>query len=381
MQKIAILINSLGGGGAERVVSTLLNELCFEYECYLILLENNIDYLLDNRINVICLNEDVNLSGIKKLIRLPFLAFKLAKIIKKFGFAQVTSFLYRANYINILSSFFAKHRVVISERIAPSAMYRNNSLEDVISKILLKTLYKKADLIISVSKAIEFDLIENFNIGVKQVVIYNPYDIESINNKTNEKVGVDIDKKSIIAVGTLCDRKNQQLILRSFARIADNDYVLYLLGKGENEDKLKVLARELGIAKRVVFLGFDNNPYKYLSKCSIFILGSNAEGFPNVLAEAMVCGCAVISTDCLSGPREILAPKSDIKFELRDDIELAEFGVLVPVQDEINLAKAIEVVIGDNELRGKYRQVAKKRANDFNIDGIIKRYKEVICAG
>ena len=95
----------------------------------------------------------------------------------------------------------------------------------------------------------------------------------------------------------------------------------------------------------------------------------------------MACGCAVISTDCLSGPREILAPKSDIKFELRDDIELAEFGVLVPVQDEVNLAKAIEVVIGDNELREKYRQVAKERANDFNIDGIIKRYKEVICAG
>ena len=60
MSDIVILINSLGGGGAERVVSTLLNELCFEYECYLILLENNIDYPLDNRINVICLNEDVN---------------------------------------------------------------------------------------------------------------------------------------------------------------------------------------------------------------------------------------------------------------------------------------------------------------------------------
>jgi len=381
MQKIAILINSLGGGGAERVVSTLLNELCFEYECYLILLENNIDYLLDNRINVICLNEDVNLSGIKKLIRLPFLAFKLAKIIKKFGFAQVTSFLYRANYINILSSFFAKHRVVISERIAPSAMYRNNSLEDVISKILLKTLYKKADLIISVSKAIEFDLIENFNIGVKQVVIYNPYDIESINNKANEKVGVDIDNKSIIAVGTLCDRKNQQLILRSFARIVDNDYVLYLLGKGENESKLKVLARELGIATRVVFLGFDNNPYKYLSKCSIFILGSNAEGFPNVLAEAMawkkIWWSLILTTEFV----RIRLVMLDLKFELRDDIELAEFGVLVPLQDEVILTKAIEVVIGDNELREKYQQVAKKRANDFNIDGIIKRYKEVICAG
>ena len=55
--------------------------------------------------------------------------------------------------------------------------------------------------------------------------------------------------------------------------------------------------------------------------------------------------------------------------------------MLVPVQDEVNLTKAIEVVIGDNELREKYRQVAKERANDFNIDGIIKRYKEVICAG
>lgn len=379
MSRIVILINSLSGGGAERVVSVLLNELCRENECYLILLENDVDYKLDERVRIISLNENANLSGFKKLIRLPLLAFRLSKIIKKYEFAQVVSFLYRANYINILSSIFVRHKTIISERIVPSAMHASGSTGAKINKFLIKILYGKADLVISVSQAIRLDLIKNFHISTKQVVVYNPYDLEKIYLQSNKNIEININQKSIITVGTLCDRKNQQLILRAFANINDKEYTLYLLGKGKNESKLRKLSVELGIENKVFFLGFDSNPYKYLSKCSIFIFGSNAEGFPNALVEAMICGCAVISTDCLSGPREILSPDSDINFSLKDDIELGKFGILTPVGSQENLTKALNLLINDSNLRALYAQKAKRRANDFNVKKIIGEYKCIFC--
>ena len=379
MKRAVVFINSLSGGGAERVIATILSQLANECECYLVLMENNVDYKIDERIKILYLNEKHDIGSFKKFIRLPFAAFKLAKIIKKYNFKQITSFLYRANYVNILSNLFARHKVVISERIAPSAMYTGSSFSSKVSKFLI-SLYDKADLIISVSQAIKLDLIENFNITAKQVVIYNLYDLEKIHFQSNENIGINIGKKSIITVGTLCDRKNQQLILRAFASIDDKDYRLYLLGKGENESELKKLSINLGIENKTVFLGFDNNPYKYLSKCDIFVFGSNAEGFPNALVEAMACGCAVISTDCISGPREIISPYSNIKTRLNGEIELASFGILSPVQDVKSLTKAIDLMTKNDKLLKDYKQKAKERAIDFSVENIIKRYTDIICA-
>jgi glycosyltransferase involved in cell wall biosynthesis len=379
-KKIVILINSLDGGGAERVVSTLLNNLVDKYECYLILMENKISYSLDKRVNIISLDEKINQSGIVKLIRLPIITYKLSKIIKKYKFPQITSFLYRANYVNILTKYLSNHRSVISERIAPSSMYEDNSISSIISKFLIKNLYNKADEIISVSKAIEKDLIENFNIYVKQNVIYNPYDIGKLKQLSQETIGHDIDKeRSIISVGSLGKRKNYVLLLNAFSKIDDKKYILYILGKGEDESILKDLVKILKLEKRVIFLGFDNNPYKYLSKISIFILSSNSEGFPNVLVEAMVCGCSVISTDCLSGPREILSPNSDVSFQLKDEMELVEYGILTPIKNVEKLKESINLIIKDENLRKNYQEKSKERANDFRIEKIIKQYEEIIC--
>lgn len=379
-KKIVILINSLDGGGAERVVSTLLNNLVEKYECHLILMENKISYDLDNRVNIISLDENPDQSGIVKLLRLPIVAYKLSKIIKRHKFIQITSFLYRANYVNILAKYFSHHKSIISERIAPSSMYKDNSLSSKISKFLIRSLYNKADKIIPVSKAIENDLIKNFGANINQKVIYNPYDIEKIEQLSKETISYKINrKKSIITVGSLGQRKNHGLLINAFSKIDDREYKLYILGKGEEESNLKNLASELRISERVVFLGFDNNPYKYLSKCEVFILASNSEGFPNVLAEAMICGCGVISTDCLSGPREILAPNSDISFKLENNIELAEYGILTPIKSIDRLQESMNLIVSNETLRKKYQDKAKLRANDFRIDKIIKQYEEIIC--
>ena len=380
-KKIVIFINSLDGGGAERVISTLLNNLVEKYECHLILMENKISYELDSRINIISLDEKSNQNGIVKLLRLPIISYKLSKVIKKHNFSQITSFLYRANYVNILAKYLSKHKCIISERIAPSSMYEDKSISSTISKFLIRNLYNKADKIIPVSKAIENDLIENFGANIKQKVIYNPYDIEKIEQLSKENVSYIIDrKKSIITVGSLGKRKNHSLLINAFSKIDDEEYKLYILGKGEEEDNLKNLVKELKLQDKVIFIGFDNNPYKYLAKCGIFVLSSNSEGFPNVLAEAMVCGCSVISTDCLSGPREILVPNSDVNFQLENNIELAEYGILIPIKNVDKLQEAMNLIINDESLRKSYQDKAKQRANDFRIDKIIKQYEEIICA-
>ena len=379
-KKIVIFINSLDGGGAERVISTLLNNLVEKYECHLILMENKISYELDSRINIISLDEKSNQNGIVKLLRLPIISYKLSKVIKKHNFSQITSFLYRANYVNILAKYLSKHKCIISERIAPSSMYEDKSISSTISKFLIRNLYNKADKIIPVSKAIENDLIKNFGIYIKQEVIYNPYNIEQIEQLSIENVSYEIDrKKSIITVGSLGKRKNHSLLINAFSKIDDKEYKLYILGKGKEESNLKSLVSELRLNERVIFLGFDNNPYKYLSKCGIFVLASNSEGFPNVLAEAMICGCSVISTDCLSGPREILAPNSDLRFQLENNIELSEYGILTPIKNVEKIKEAMNLLIDDESLRNKYQDKAKQRANDFRIEKIIKQYEEIIC--
>ncbi|MFW3372432.1 glycosyltransferase [Aliarcobacter butzleri] len=379
-KKIVILINSLDGGGAERVVSTLLNNFVDKYECYLILMENKIAYELNKKINIISLNENSNQIGIIKLFRLPIIAYKLSKIIKEYKFSQVNSFLYRANYVNILARYLSNHKSVISERIAPSSMYQEKSITSKISKLLIRILYKQADKIITVSKAIENDLVKEFSINVKQNVIYNPYDIKKIQELANEPNFYEINReKSIVTVGSLGKRKNHNLLINAFSKIDDKEYKLFILGKGEEEINLRILVKNLNLEKRVIFLGFDNNPYKYLSKCDIFVLTSNSEGFPNVLVEAMICGCSVISTDCLSGPREILAPTSNISFQLKDKIELAEYGVLTPIKNVGKLKEAMNLMINDENLRKNYQEKAKIRVNDFKIEKIIKQYERILC--
>jgi N-acetylgalactosamine-N,N'-diacetylbacillosaminyl-diphospho-undecaprenol 4-alpha-N-acetylgalactosaminyltransferase len=373
VKKIAIFVNSLESGGAERVISNLLNLWAEEYECYLILIHNYKFYEIDSKVKIITLYEPKELSGFVKLLRLPILAYKLSKIIKTYKFDNMISFLTRANYANVLSNIFIKHQTIINERAMPSLQYQYG-LNGKINRFLIKSLYPKADLCLSNSYGNMIDLKNNFNV-TKLAYIHNPFNLEMIEKMSKEEIEIEKKRFTFVTVGRLDHGKNHKLIIDA---MKDIDADLWIIGDGELRNEIQEYIRVQKLEDKIYLLGKKQNPFSFLSKADCFVFASNHEGFPNVLVEALTCELPIISTDCLSGPREILAPNSDINLQLKDKIELAEYGILSPVKNIEKMKEAMHLMINDESLRKNYQEKAKLRANDFKIEEIIEQYEEAI---
>jgi N-acetylgalactosamine-N,N'-diacetylbacillosaminyl-diphospho-undecaprenol 4-alpha-N-acetylgalactosaminyltransferase len=373
VKKIAIFVNSLESGGAERVISNLLNLWAEEYECYLILIHNYKFYEIDSKVKIISLYEPKELSGFVKLLRLPILAYKLSKIVKEYKFDNMVSFLTRANYVNVLSNIFIKHQTIINERAMPSLQYQYG-LNGKINRFLIKSLYPKADLCLSNSYGNMIDLKNNFNV-TKLAYIHNPFNLEMIEKMSKEEIEIEKKRFTFVTVGRLDHGKNHKLIIDA---MKDIDADLWIIGDGELRNEIQEYIRVQKLEDKIYLLGKKQNPFSFLSKADCFVFASNHEGFPNVLVEALTCELPIISTDCLSGPREILAPNSDINLQLKDKIELAEYGILSPIKNIEKMKEAMHLMINDESLRKNYQEKAKLRANDFKIEEIIEQYEEAI---
>jgi N-acetylgalactosamine-N,N'-diacetylbacillosaminyl-diphospho-undecaprenol 4-alpha-N-acetylgalactosaminyltransferase len=135
---------------------------------------------------------------------------------------------------------------------------------------------------------------------------------------------------------------------------------------------------ELNLEDRVFLLGKQKNPYKYLAKADCFAFASKREGFPNVLVEALACQLPIISTDCKSGPREILAPESDVNFQLRERVEIANYGILTPINSTPKMVEAMKVIMKSKKLRDSYIEKSLKRVKEFDKDVMINRFIELL---
>ena len=378
-KKLLLTINSLRSGGAERVVSQLLAHMQDDFDIHLALYNHTIEYDIPSGIKILDLNQDENDGQVSMLLKLPWLSYKVYRYCIKNDINYSVAFLNRPCYINALmrSVWGYTGRVVMCERTHQTAMLNTKSaLTRIITKFLITSSYNRAHLVLANATAMKKDLQENLHVKTPVEVIYNPIDLCNLQKKMVEPVDIDFSGATFyfIAVGNFRKEKNFPVLLEAFARLNDLDCKLLLVGNGIMEQMLRQRVHELAIAERVVFIGRDNNPFKYISRAGSFVLCSDVEGFPNVLLEALACGKPVISTDCKSGPREMLAPATDSNVQLQDRFSEEEFGILTPVGNESILADAMREMATNESLRKRLTEKSMKRAADFDISVIRNRF-------
>lgn len=340
MHKIALYIPSMSGGGAEKVFMILANYFISQgYHVDLLLTKKRGVYLkdLDNRINII------QLSSKRSAFDLPYLLNYLNSYQPKVLLSALT----HSNIIAIASSLLTRSKVEVF--VSEHSNFTNNTksmkfYKLYIMKLFIKYFYKYAKGIICVSDGVKKDFHNLFPFtSDKTITIYNPF--ETLKIKTNSLQSVDHPWlsncrkfKTIISSGRLHDAKDYYTLLKSISLLRKNcDVRLIILGEGDLRGGLSEFININKLNDIVDLFGFVDNPFSYIAKSDVFVLSSKYEGLPNVLIESMICGVPLVSTDCESGPAEIL--------------EEGKWGKLVPVGDADALAKAIYEILNEKKLR------------------------------
>jgi len=383
--KIIFLIPTLYGGGAERVVSELSSNLPDSLSQYIVLFRNKIGY--PHRANVIVLDASDATSGnlATKAVDIFQRVIKFRRVVKDVKPDLVFSLL-QGNTVNMLVRLSLRgsgYRTIVSERTATSKIgLITKGLYGFLNRTMMKMLYNRADRIIAVSEGVREDLALNFNVKKDKIsVIYNPVDAEKIRALAAEAVDHPWFGKSdipvIINVGRLAAQKNQKDLVIACAELRKRTACrLVIIGEGELKDELAKLAGVLGVSDDVAFLGFQENPFKYMARSSVFVLSSLFEGFPNALVEAMALGCPVVASDCLTGPREILAPGLAASSSI-DGLLCAKYGLLFRPGDVRSMVSGIRTFLEDADLRARYSRLGQERARDFSIDKIVSAYLNI----
>ena len=379
--KIMFFLPTLGVGGGERVVSELSLHLPDSIERSITLFQNHVSYPYKGRLFFL----DIPIANplLQKIYYFFVAMWHFKKILKKEKPDYVISFGAPANIINLLSYKKTMIRVDNFMSSASGGIYR----------LLIKLLYNRAPQIVCVSKASAKDLIDNFGIKKEKIkVIYNPLDVAEIQRLSLEPLDPEhakiFESPVVITMGRLSRQKGQWHLIRAFREVKSTvkNAKLVILGTGELDPELKQQAEDSGLQNDIHFLGWQDNPFKFLVKARVFALSSLWEGLPYVLLEAMACGLPVVSVDCKSGPREILAPDTDISKEA-NGIELAKYGILTPPVDgkkyaakdpltksEEALQRAIIRVLTDEALAKSLSLKSQQRAQDFDVKSIIKEW-------
>ena len=231
---------------------------------------------------------------------------------------------------------------------------------------LITRSYREAQAIIAISQGVAADLIAVSGIPRERIFhIDNPVDLALVQRLARESTGHPWLRAGapavILAVGKLRPQKDYPTLLRAFARIrAHREVRLIILGEGEERGRIAHLSKTLAIEADVYMPGFVENPFAWMARAAVFVLSSAWEGSSNVLLEALACGCTIVSTDCPSGPREILAG--------------GEFGHLVPAGDDKAMADAIQTALS----AAPQRERSMARAAEFGLDTAVDRYLTVL---
>ncbi len=379
--KIAILKESLCIGGTERSAANISVALSKKHDVTTVLFNGSqIVYPYGGKL--IDMKLPAKKSKIQKVITNYKRILRLIQITKKGKTDIVLFFTGRSSPINFIK---LKRRIKIM------------SIRDFGGLAERPDFYKRSldvsDGVICNSQYIRDYYVEKYPEDAdKAFAVHNIIDTQSILLQSKEPIDDESfikfrnsHKKVIVAVGRFCKEKAFENLILAFKECKDrmDDIGLVLVGDGEPKDKCVSIVEEAGIESDVYFAGYQKNPYKYMIKCDVFVLSSRSEGFPNVLAEAMALSLPVISTNCLTGPAEILMKNHDYSVA-KDKFEECDYGIITPRYDSCGeeraisqLSEAIFYLLSDEELMKKYGKLAGERAADFSAEAAIEKFEKI----
>ena len=358
--KICFYIDSLYLGGAQRVMSNLVNYFAADQSVEVVFITDfpnrsgQEEYALSPGIKRRYLSSKIGHNYIGKLIINLVRIKELRKILKLEKPQSVLSFLGRPNYRMLLASVRLPIRKIVSVRNDPNKEYGGSRWE----KKLANTMFYWADGCVFQTKGASDYFSET--IKRKSVVIGNPVDQKFFHRTWKE------NSKDIIAVGRLQVQKNHKLLIRAFADVAEKfpEHSLKIYGDGELKTELQNLIVSLGLENRIFLMGKNMNIQDVLPEARLFVLTSDYEGLPNSLMEAMAVGVPCISTDCsCGGPKELLSDGA---------------GILTKCGDKEALVNALTTVLSDIELSKKLGKAAKAKAEEYRENNIMRYWEKYL---
>ena len=369
VQRIALFLPSLRGGGAERVMLTIAGELADRgHEIDLVLCQAVGAYMQEIPRNV----QLVDLHN----RRLSRCLMPLLNYLNRRKPDALLSTMRHANLLAIFAKLVSPHpfRLIVREANTISThLAEENNLKERYMPWLMKLLYPRADVVVAVSRDTRQDLITHSGVDPEHIrIIYNPV----VSDQLYEQARISVTHPwlnchtvpVILAAGRLSRQKDFSTLLDAFALLRQHTTAkLIILGEGEERSNLERQARTLGVSEDVDLPGFVNNPFSYMKQASLFVLSSLWEGLPNTLIQAMALGTPVISTDCSGGSREILRNGA--------------LGELVPTHSADHLGAAMQKVmqsIASPATTLRNQQATEFCTTEFGIQPIVNQYQHLL---
>lgn len=386
--KLFLISPMLHQGGFERVCITTARLLEDVFDVSIVIFSDaNIAYDITG-LNIVNLDVPTKKGRINKAVNVLKRISELKKLIAKEDPTVVYSFGPTASLVNVLTK--KKARTWVGLRNYTDLNFTRQ----------MQLFVKRADAIICCSKEIEATVRSKYSFD-NAYTLYNLYDVEKIKEDSEGELiewpfGED-KRHTIVAMGRDDDQKCYWHMIKAFKLAHDkvNEARLVILGAG-SFDKYKEMANALGLSDSIYFAGMRKDPYKFLKRSGIYLMTSYNEGFPNALVEGMSLGLATISTNCLTGPAEILLSADDMTVERADELVeasgsylKADYGILIPLMgnnrdldisnmsEEVICADALVELLKDDALYAEYGDRAKARAKDFTYDAYKKTFLDI----
>lgn len=374
MKKILFFIESLGGGGAERVLYDIVSNI--DRKKFSVIVKTVSDEgKYDEKIKKICTyktllrKSDYNSNGIKRYIYIlkhwciyhfpPNISYRLfvrEKVDTEVGFVEGFA-------TKIISKKNTSCRKIAWVHVNPlERAYADKSFKNLEEQ---KQVYAVFDKIVCVSKSVKEGLEKKINQNKNVMVIYNPVNSEEIVKLASEHT--DPKSESVIrfvSIGRLEEQKGYDRLIDAFALVSKKGYAfqLEIIGEGSQFENLKDKIQKYKLENKIFLRGYLDNPYKYVADSDVFVCSSRAEGYSLVIAEAMVLGIPILTTNC-SGPNEL--------------VDYGKYGIMTENTTQ-GIYEGIVQILDNPQILQKYAKLSLKKAETINLEKTIRKIEKVL---